>query len=93
MKKLLMLLLLIPACGGSPDQSPNPAAPAMSCELLDATSTEQVFRFSDVNTSSVDAGLGTECVSLGGGVFDCKPEACLVLPYTGTCPHCGGGGE
>jgi len=32
-------------------------------------------------------------VSLGGGVFECKPDFCLVLPYTGTCPHCGGGGE
>jgi len=75
------------------EQAAKEAVAPASCELLDSTATEQVFRFSDANTSSVDAGLGTECVSLGGGVFDCKPDACLVLPYTGTCPHCGGGGE
>jgi hypothetical protein len=34
-----------------------------------------------------------DCVDLGDGWFECNADACLVLPYTGTCPHCGGGGE
>lgn len=94
MKPLFILLIaLVPiACGASPEGSVSEPA-AMSCELLDATATTQVFKFSNVDTSSVDAGLGTECTSLGGGVFQCMPTACLVLPYTGTCPHCAGGGE
>jgi len=65
------------------------AAP-LSCELLAASDTEQVFAFSDPDTA---APVGTECVSLGGGVFTCKPTACLVVAYAGSCPHCAGGGE
>lgn len=61
-----------------------------SCDLMASGPTVQVWKFSNKDTA---APVGLECVSLGGGVFKCDSDACLVLPYTGTCPHCGGGGE
>jgi hypothetical protein len=61
-----------------------------SCDLLSYGPYGQAWKFSNKDTA---APVGFECVSLGGGVFKCDPEACLVLPYTGSCPHCGGGGE
>jgi len=93
MKTLVVLILIVATFTGCAanvaTDSSDPAAP-LSCELIASSETEQVFKFSDPD---IAAPVGTDCVSLGGGVFDCKPDACLVLPYVGTCPHCGGGGE
>jgi hypothetical protein len=33
-------------------------------------------------------GVPSSCVDLGGGRFQCAPDACLLLPYFGTCPVC-----
>lgn len=101
------LLCTLTACGGQVDGLPTQAsapcaptssptvtpaaAPAQSCTLVTSNGDEQIFEFSDPDTA---APVGTSCVSLGGGWFTCTPDACLVLPYTGTCPHCpSGGGE
>lgn len=87
---VLTSAILLAACGGTAEPSDSISAP-LSCELLDSSPTEQIFKFADPDTSSPSAGLGTECASLGGGVFTCKPDACLALPFAGTCPHCAGG--
>ena len=84
-----LLVILLAACGAATETPDSNAAPP-SCELLAAGEWEQVWAFSDHDTA---APVGTACLSLGGGMFTCKPTACLDLAYTGTCPHCGGGGE
>lgn len=61
-----------------------------SCDVVASGPVGQAWQFSNHDTA---APVGFSCVSLGGGMFKCDPDACLVLPYTGTCPHCGGGGE
>jgi hypothetical protein len=33
-------------------------------------------------------GVPNSCVGLGGGEYQCPADACLVVPYTGTCPVC-----
>ncbi len=88
MALLVLVLLSLTGCG-APVESAEPGAP-LSCELLASSDAEQVWAFSDPDTA---APVGTECLSLGGGVFTCKPTACLALPYAGSCPHCFGGGE
>lgn len=100
MTKLLTLVIsclalslgacVAPVDGASCDARVDEAPAALSCDMLAESSTERVISFADPDTRSPG---GTSCVSLGGGVFTCPADFCLFEQYTGTCPHCPGGGE
>ncbi|HEX3850659.1 MAG TPA: hypothetical protein VHW01_06805 [Polyangiaceae bacterium] len=101
MQKLAVLVvlafsLLLAACGGSADSGPAPAealAAPSSCEaspFADAAG-DTLWTFSDKLSGNPLPGA---CTDLGDGIhFWCDARACLFLPYTGSCPHCPGGGE
>lgn len=99
MKAILALSLVLAACSANVE-TPSPSASdtvtrPVSCELIDRSDAETVVKFSDPD---IAAPGGTACVSLGGGVFDCKPTWCTAVlyaaPSTGNaCPDCPGGGE
>jgi hypothetical protein len=87
----LLVLALLPLTGCAASvEADAPSSGPPSCDLLAAGEWEQVWAFSDHDTA---APVGTACLSLGGGMFTCKPEACLEVGIAGTCPHCPGGGE
>jgi hypothetical protein len=93
----LVLAFAVSACGGSAESAPAPAeAPAeapSSCEaspFADAAGNT-LWTFSDKLSGDPLPGA---CTDLGDGIhFWCTPSACLFLSYTGSCPHCAGGGE
>lgn len=96
MKKILFvfvaLVLSLGACTQrveQPVEAVELQAPE-SCDMVASGPYGQAWKFSNKDTA---APVGFACVSLGGGMFKCEVDACLVAPYGGTCPHCGGGGE
>lgn len=72
--------------GCEPAQEAPTAAP-VTCEIVGRGELDLVLRFSDPD---IRAPGGLDCVSLGGGEFDCKPDFCLLVTYPGTCPACVG---
>ena len=78
------VLLVLFGCDAAAPETDKTGGP-ISCELVDRSEAELVLKFSD---PEIAAPGGTECVSLGGGVFDCKPNFCVVVAYAGNCPEC-----
>lgn len=63
----------------------------VSCEVMTTTTDgDNIWFFAEAPASNPVPG---DCRDLGNGWYECTPDACLVLPYVGTCAHCGGGGE
>ena len=95
---ILVFTLALAACGGAADPgglpasaAPTPASP--SCDLSSGTDAagNTLWTFSAPLTGNPLPGA---CDDLQDGVhYLCNADACLFLPYTGTCPHCPGGGE
>jgi hypothetical protein len=51
------------------------------------TATGNVWHFAN---AADKPGVPDTCTDLGGGSYECPATACLVVPYTGTCPACAG---
>lgn len=89
-KFIVFFALTLGACAGQVDSTPTEATDPVkraSCDLLDETPTLRVFAYSDPQAQAPG------CKAVGGGVFDCPADYCLMTTEGGTCPHCFGGGE
>jgi hypothetical protein len=56
-----------------------------TCNVIAAADGKQTWRFWN---AADRPGVPDSCTSLGGGAYECDSTACLVVPYTGTCPAC-----
>jgi hypothetical protein len=91
LQAVILVQLALAGCAPNVSTDTDKSGAPESCTLVAESATERVLRFSD---PEIAAPGGTECKSLGGGVFDCPASFCVVVWYPGTCPQCpSGGGE
>lgn len=82
-KLFITLVCLIVGCAGN---AAEPVTHGPTCETSSTAQGKQLWHFEH----AADApGVDSSCEALGDGWYECAAEACLLIPYDGTCPVCG----